>query len=261
MASERAKLDMAVTGSSVADHFRSFAAEYDNSTEWCSDPALLEPLVAGIGSRRVLDLGSGTGLVAEAVQSCGGGGKVWGLDLSYPMLRKAQERLGPCVFQAEAEVMPLRAASIDVVVCRQLLHYTREAEVLCETARVLRLGGELRLAQITSRDERDFAFWSTFKAVVQPLRRRYYSPQLLRSVVERCCFQVFEMHPYCMRRRYSREDLFRRSPLPERERKSFLSWLKDQTEELRGVLAVDWNEDGGVTVDQFWTVLLCIRRS
>ena len=124
----------------VAEHFRTFAEEYDSSAEWCGDPALLELLLAGADARKALDLGCGTGLVAEALQERSG--KVWGLDLSYPMLAKARSRIGSRVLQGEAESLPLRSASLDLIVCRQVLHYTREAEVLCEAARVLRPGGE-----------------------------------------------------------------------------------------------------------------------
>ncbi|HZF12254.1 MAG TPA: methyltransferase domain-containing protein [Thermoanaerobaculia bacterium] len=241
----------------VSEHFRIFAEEYDDSTEWCSDPALLAPLVAGAGGRRALDLGCGTGLVAQGLRESSG--EVWGLDLSYPMLAKARSRLGSRVVQGEAEALPLRSASLDLVVCRQVLHYTREAEVLCEAARVLRPGGELRLAQITSCDERDFVFWTVFKAVSQPLRRRYYSPGLLRSIVESCCFHVAEMRRHQIRRHYTQEDLFRRSPLPESERQRFRDWMRDSVEKLREVLEPEWR-DGGLTILQSWTVLFCIKR-
>jgi ubiquinone/menaquinone biosynthesis C-methylase UbiE len=241
----------------VAEHFRTFAGEYDDSAEWCSDPALLDPLVAGAGERRVLDLGCGTGLVAESLRS--GSRWIWGLDLSYPMLRKAQSRLGPRVVQGRAEALPLRSTSLDMVVCRQVLHYTREAEVLCEMARVLRPGGELRLAQITSHDERDFLFWSVFKAISQPLRRRYYSPDLLRLIVESCGFDVQSVQRYQVRRHYTPEGLFRRSPLQAAEQERFLRWMRTRLEELQGVLEPDWS-DGELTILQSWTVLFCLRR-
>jgi ubiquinone/menaquinone biosynthesis C-methylase UbiE len=241
----------------VAEHFRAFAEEYDDSTEWCSDPALLDPLVAGAEGRKALDLGCGTGLVAQALREISG--KVWGLDLAYSMLAKARSRIGSRIIQGEAEALPLRSASLDLIVCRQVLHYTREAEVLCEAARVLRPGGELRLAQITSCDERDYVFWTVFKAVSQPLRRRYYSPELLRSIVESCCFDVKKMMRYQLRRRYTQEDLFRRSPLPETERERFLAWIRGCVEERREVLEPDWR-NGGLTILQSWTVLFCIRR-
>jgi len=241
----------------VVRHFNKFSDEYDDSTEWCSEIALIEPLVGRLQSRRILDLGSGTGLIAEA--SLAHGGRVSGLDLSYPMLQKARERVGSRVVQGEAELLPFRSNSIDVVVCRQLLHYTREAEMLCEVARVIRPGGEFRLAQITSFDDRDFFFWSAFKAVAQPVRRRYYSPSLLRSIVKACCFDVIATQPYCIRRHYTIADIFRRSPLPENERSRFLSWLKKETDALHDVLKPDWNEQG-ITLNQFWTTLFSIKR-
>lgn len=253
----RATETSATVDPGVAEHFRAFAGEYDDSTEWCSDPALLDTLVAGVVGRRVLDLGCGTGLVGQALREISG--NVWGLDVSYPMLAKARSRIGPRVIQGEAEILPLRSASLDLVVCRQVLHYTREVEVLSEVARVLCPEGELRLAQITSYDERDFVFWTVFKAISQPLRRRYYSPELLRSIVERCCFDIKDVKRYQIRRHYTKDDLFRRSSLPKIERERFLAWMRDCAEDLRDVLQPTWS-DGGLTIFQFWTVLFCIRR-
>jgi ubiquinone/menaquinone biosynthesis C-methylase UbiE len=242
----------------VAEHFRTFAEEYDGSTEWCGDPTLLGLLLEGAQETRALDLGCGTGLVAQALQKSSG--NALGLDLSYPMLVRAQSRIGSRVLQGEAESLPFRSASLNLVVCRQVLHYTREAEVLCEVARVLRPGGELRLAQITSRDERDFLFWTVFKTVSQPLRRRCYSPSLLRSIVESCCFEVREMKQYQVRRHYSQETLFRRSPLPEAEQERFLAWMQESLQGLKELLEPEWSA-GGLTILQPWTVLFCIRRS
>ena len=242
----------------VAEHFRIFAEEYDGSTEWCGDSALLSLLLEGADGTQALDLGCGTGLVAQELQK--NSGQVLGLDLSYPMLVRARSRIGSRVLQGEAESLPFRSASLALVVCRQVLHYTREAEVLCEVARILRPGGEFRLAQITSRDERDFLFWTVFKTVSQPLRRRCYSPSLLHSIVESCCFEVREMKQYQVRRHYSRETLFRRSPLPETKQERFLDWMRESLRRLEELLEPEWNA-GGLTILQPWTVLFCVRRS
>jgi DNA gyrase subunit B len=242
--------------STVEQHFRAFAADYDDSTEWCADAGLLEPLVAGAEELRVLDLGCGTGLVAGALQQTSG--HCYGLDISYAMLLGAKTRIGACVVKGEAEALPLRSSSIDRVVSRQLLHYTRETELLCEAARVLRPSGELRLAQVTSRGESDLSFWTIFKSVVQPLRRRFYSPALLAALVEASGFSIVDQQAHSVRRRYTHTDLFRRSPLPAARQPAFLRWLQRRSLELRELVEPEWNPQGELTVRQSWTILRAV---
>jgi ubiquinone/menaquinone biosynthesis C-methylase UbiE len=241
----------------VFRHFQTFSEEYDQSTEWCSDPQFITPLSEGTVARRILDLGCGTGLVTETLRA--EGRKVLGLDLAYPMLRKAKSRVGPTLVAGNAEYLPFQTGSLDLIVCRQMLHYTREAEVLCEAARVLRTGGEFRLAQVTSRCEQDFLFWSIFKTITQPLRRRSYSPDLLRSILERCCFDVQEVRHLATRRYYTFERIFRYAPLPERERETFLAWMRGELHRLHDLIEPAWSQDG-MTINQFWTVFMCVKR-
>ena len=94
------------------------------------------------GDRVVLDVGGGTGIVAEALtssQRC-----VLVCDTSHGMLRRAVGRLPGRAVRAEATKLPVLDGSVDAVTTVWLLHLLDAVGVeatVCEAARVLRPGG------------------------------------------------------------------------------------------------------------------------
>jgi SAM-dependent methyltransferase len=100
---------------------------------------------------RVVDIGSGPGLLArEIAQAVGPGGAVIGVDPSESMLRIAagQEPTAgsaPVEFRAgSAGALPLEDASVDVAVSTQVYEYVEDMPgALAEARRVLRPGGRL----------------------------------------------------------------------------------------------------------------------
>jgi SAM-dependent methyltransferase len=99
---------------------------------------------------RVLDVGTGTGLVAAAAaERAGAGGRIVGIDISEAMVRRARERaaaggLGERVEYRllDAEALTLPDESFDVVVSLfALLHLPAPQRALGEMRRVLRVGG------------------------------------------------------------------------------------------------------------------------
>jgi demethylmenaquinone methyltransferase/2-methoxy-6-polyprenyl-1,4-benzoquinol methylase len=99
----------------------------------------------------VLDLATGTGLLARAAASLVGvDGRVIGSDLSRGMLHEARAALGGARVQAGAEDLPFRDGSFDVVTMGYALRHVGDLETLFTAChRVLRPGGRLILLEIT----------------------------------------------------------------------------------------------------------------
>jgi len=80
---------------------------------------------------RVLDVGTGSGDIAEALQrSAHRAGQpitVIGLDMSPSLLLAARQSVG-AVVGGDALRLPIRDASVDMVVCSQLLHHFEAAD-------------------------------------------------------------------------------------------------------------------------------------
>lgn len=110
--------------------------------------AVLRALVPNAGDR-VLDVGSGPGLLAAAIaERVGAAGRVLGVDISAPLLAYARMHFAALPWlrfvRADAARLPCADASFDTIVCMQVLKYLPDAEAaLAEFARVLRPGGQL----------------------------------------------------------------------------------------------------------------------
>lgn len=115
---------------------------------------VVENVIARAGLRpgqQVLDLGTGTGAVAErAAAAVQPGGQVIGIDISAEMLALARRRLevrslGDVVLrEGRAEALPVDGAGCDAVLASLSLMYVIDrAAAAREIARVLRPGGRL----------------------------------------------------------------------------------------------------------------------
>ena len=116
---------------------------------------------------RVLDLGSGSGMdVFAAAAHVGASGEVTGIDITPEQLAKS-ERLRSARnvrFQrARIEALPFDEGSFDVVLSNGVVNLSPDkGTVFAETARVLRPGGRLALADIVT--ERQIAQRTTCQA-------------------------------------------------------------------------------------------------
>ena len=90
----------------------------------------------------LLDVGTGLAdIPAAAIRDAERRGRsltVIGLDTSFEVLSRARARAS-AVVAADASRLPIRAASVDVVTCSQLLHHFREAEAAALIAELQRV--------------------------------------------------------------------------------------------------------------------------
>lgn len=112
----------------------------------------------GLGA--VLDVGTGTGRIAELVAAIAT--RVTAFDRSPDMLRLARTRLQELpadlvdLVQGDFTALPFDAAAFDTVVFHQVLHYAQEpAAVLSEAARVTRPGGRIAIVDFAAHDREE----------------------------------------------------------------------------------------------------------
>jgi demethylmenaquinone methyltransferase/2-methoxy-6-polyprenyl-1,4-benzoquinol methylase len=125
----------------------------------------------------VLDVATGTGLVAQAL--CARGFRVTGLDQSPEMLARARERFGDRVALVEgtAEELPFADASFDHLTFTYLLRYVDDpAATLAELARVVRPGGTIAMLEFGLPRGVWRPAWDAWVGVGLPLAGRLVSP-------------------------------------------------------------------------------------
>jgi ubiquinone/menaquinone biosynthesis C-methylase UbiE len=141
---------------------------------------LLAACQVGRGGR-LLDVGTGTGLVAAAA-AIEHGAAVVALDLSPAMLAHARARVGPLgipLVAADTAALPCRDESFDAATCHLVLVFVdRPAVALAELHRVLRPGGRVA-ATAMARPET-----TAYGPVLEALGRHAARP---REVLSRLC--------------------------------------------------------------------------
>jgi ubiquinone/menaquinone biosynthesis C-methylase UbiE len=139
---------------SLPDIFESFSqkrADGYTKLQWANDQGLLGSLLSFTDLQpedEVLDLGTGTGLVAAALQERLI--KVTGVDSSWAMIEKARQmhpNLNLC--QADIRALPYADGVFHKAIARMVLHHIISdlPEVMAEIFRVLRLGGEVIICE------------------------------------------------------------------------------------------------------------------
>ena len=100
--------------------------------------------IAELNPQRVLDLATGSGDLAQAVQSACPQAKVLGADFSVPMMREAQKRHFHRLVAADGLALPFQDGVFDVLtVAFGLRNMASWPAALKEMNRVLRPGGRL----------------------------------------------------------------------------------------------------------------------
>jgi demethylmenaquinone methyltransferase/2-methoxy-6-polyprenyl-1,4-benzoquinol methylase len=152
--------------------FEELPARYDElgaALSFFQDPRWRRAMVASVGAepdQRVLDVATGTGLVARALVERYGC-RVVGLDQSVQMLGRARVELEADpglaerieLVEGEAETLPFADAEFDHLTFTYLLRYVDDpAATLRELARVVRPGG--RVACLEFCQPRGFWLWA-----------------------------------------------------------------------------------------------------
>jgi len=107
----------------------------------------LDKIEVGPGDR-VVDLACGTGDFCELAAKRGA--RVTGIDFSLQMLRRGRTRsLDSDLVQGDAEWLPFRSGSVDVVTCGfALRNFVSLEAVMREIARILKPGGRVALIDV-----------------------------------------------------------------------------------------------------------------
>jgi DNA gyrase subunit B len=168
----------------IREQFAARHRDYDRSSNWATDPALLSAMVAALdpGRRQVLEVCCGTALVGAALTDAGA--HVVATDVSPEMLEAAVGRVAE-VHLADAHALPFPDGSFARLALRQAWHFLDPLAVAAElfrvacpgavlvTAQTLPFGDEDRehLERSHRAKQRDLTWFPTEPSLVQALER------------------------------------------------------------------------------------------
>ncbi|QZH73926.1 MAG: ArsR family transcriptional regulator [Erythrobacter sp.] len=167
---DRARLETirAARAAEADAYFARHAKDWDSLRAMLVPPAQVESALlaalAGEAIGQVLDIGTGTGRIAQLLRPLAD--SVTAFDKSPEMLRLARARLpasanesqGAAVTfeQGDFTALPFPAASFDTVALHHVLHYAQHPEAaLAEAARVCRPGGRILIADLAAHDREE----------------------------------------------------------------------------------------------------------
>jgi ubiquinone/menaquinone biosynthesis C-methylase UbiE len=131
---------------------------------------LVAPHLDGPDDSSVFEVGVGTGVVALGLARRGR--SVFGLDVSWPMLRRGRKRLGPVVILGDAMELPIADNSISNAVSVWVVQAVPDpTRLFVEMARVLRPGGTYVVCT-TQRPADDDAIGHIIERMVQAVDTR-----------------------------------------------------------------------------------------
>lgn len=149
----------------------------------------------------ILDLACGTGIYTRAFSLDGAGRNVFGLDVSWPMLKYATNKAHQMgikniqFLHGDAHNLPFANESLDVVNCCGALHLFADVRhVLRELYRAIRPGGRFSVAAAWQSEK----LWSRMKAYTDMRfwRVHYFSKEELSNLLDEAGFNPTIYHTH-----------------------------------------------------------------
>lgn len=174
------------------------AANIEKSPEFTDAKVLnliADACLAGPG-RKILDVGCGPGILCEVFASLGA--DVTGIDLTGEMVERAKARChgmeNAVFFEGDAENLPFADGVFDSAATRLTIHhYSRPEEVLSEIRRVLKPGGLLLVADITSAaDEKAAGLHNALETLRDPSHIKARCEKALLEMITGAGFGIME---------------------------------------------------------------------
>lgn len=156
--------------------------------EWVNSGELLDAFIEFVSPRVnqvIVDLGTGTGKVAEAIDKSGA--LTVGIDYSMEMLAIASQNIKSHIIwiHGDSNFIPFPENAVDKVCARMLLHHlVNPSKAILECARILKPGGALFICEGIAPDAESFNNWVKMNQILEPGRKTFSCEILERLLLD-----------------------------------------------------------------------------
>lgn len=224
------------------DHFKNRSGQYNRSSNWVHDDVLIGKIFEKAqikGNETVLDIATGTGLVAKAFK--GNVKEIIGLDISPDMTEHAKNNVDRLIITSVEKEIPLPEKSVDVAICRQGLQFVNLDSALTQLRKVLKDNGRVVFTHLATYNVNDRADTFKIQALRNPARVNFFSPGDLESILELHGYAVKEVVPY--QSRESVNKWINHGASTEEERKAIYEAYKNAGPEFMKLHEIEFTED------------------
>ncbi|HSM57680.1 MAG TPA: class I SAM-dependent methyltransferase [Candidatus Sulfomarinibacteraceae bacterium] len=213
-------------------NYDEIAGGYDERYESNPLPAVGEALVrlaTGVGARRVLEVGCGTGHWLETLSRAEAPLQIVGLDPSAGMLGQARQRpVALTLVQGRAEALPFAAGTLDLIYAVNAFHhFTDKARFLAAARRALRPGARLAVVAFDPRVHPDWPVYRYFEGTYEIDLQRMPSRVQMRSLMATAGFERVEQREVTEERTVRRGREILDDPFLQKQGTSELALISD----------------------------------
>ena len=242
----------------VKAHFTARAAKYDESSHWCTDPALAKRVLGLLHptkDMRVLDVACGTGLVSQWFY--GKVAHVLGVDITPAMFEQAKGRLDSFIV-GPGESLPVDDDLFDIVICRQGTQFMDDAAAIKEMARACKVGGLVCVINLCAYGEDDKEEYFEVLRQRNPVRKNFYLRTDLKRLMMAAGLSDVVVHDHI-----SNEDVDAWSDngaIPESRREAIREVYRNGSDDFRTLHAVAQAQDGRFTDAMLFGIAIGLKQ-
>lgn len=159
----------------------------------------LKYLTVGLDPRKILDVGSASGMMTDRISKIFPKAKIWAIDAFEPAIIYGKKRYPKISFMvADAHSLPFPKNSFDLITCYETIeHVTKPGKILKELKRVVRPNGFVVIAMDSGNLLFRIVWWISEKTISNVWRGAHLHPyhhSELTSIIKRSGFSIVQKH-------------------------------------------------------------------
>lgn len=206
------------------------------------------------GHETVVDIGTGSQAVLDALAARLTTGKIFGFDISADMMRRSSGCLpaNATLLVADTYKTPFQSESVDLCTARMVYHNLMDIKsAVLESWRMLRPGGKLIVVEYVAADEDVWPFERRVFDIKEKGRNLWTGDRLRQEIADvwPSGSSVVGLD-YSMIRQYSVKDWMGKSGLPRVTQEAVLQCYLEASRDLVEKMGITYTNDGDALVDR-----------